>query len=92
MKENSLSDLYYLAFPRDKVVPTKILVYFIFIYEIVQTCLLMRDGFREFGTDWGNYNILNEVGWTWLTIPMMTGISASCLLLHLHTYATFYNS
>ncbi|KIJ24194.1 hypothetical protein M422DRAFT_77185 [Sphaerobolus stellatus SS14] len=66
--------IYYLAFPNDRLLPTKGLVLFVYIYEIVQTVLSTRDAFRNFGYGYGDLNNLNQVGWLWFSVPLMTGI------------------
>ncbi|KAF8148670.1 hypothetical protein B0H34DRAFT_736504 [Crassisporium funariophilum] len=65
--------IYYLSFPKDKLLP-KALVCAVFVIEILQTILATRDAFRNFGTGWGNMEDLNDVGWLWFSVPVMSSI------------------
>ncbi|KAJ6528754.1 hypothetical protein DFH09DRAFT_1412688, partial [Mycena vulgaris] len=67
--------LYYQAFPNDRW-PTKCLVYTVYTIELVQTILLTHDAFIMFGYGFGNPSALVEVGFYWLTIPVMSGLVA----------------
>jgi hypothetical protein len=72
-----LSDLYYLSFLNDRVLPTKTLVYFVFMFETLQTTMSTREGFKYFGSGWGDMGALNTIGWFWFTVPVMTSIGKS---------------
>lgn len=71
-----LSDVYYLAFPKDAMIP-KTAVAFTYTLELLQTVLSTRDAFRNFGTVWGNMNDLDAVGWLWFSVPVLGSISKS---------------
>ncbi|KAF9018253.1 hypothetical protein BDZ89DRAFT_353907 [Hymenopellis radicata] len=66
--------IFFLAFPRDPLWPTKALSICIFTIEIIQTCLNTRDAFRDFGLGWGNMLELDWIGTYWIGIPVMGGI------------------
>ncbi len=72
----SLLDLYYLAFPNDKQF-IKILVYGIYIVELVQTILAGHDAFSIFGYGFGDLDALTHMHFNWLIVPIMSAISAS---------------
>ena len=55
------SDIYYLAFPNDSV-PRKILVYAVYIAEMVQSILLARTAYTEFASGFGNLEAINKIG------------------------------
>lgn len=70
-----ITDIYYLAFPRDHLFPAKALVTFAYVYDLVQTVLTTYDAFREFGFGFGNLEILNQISLLWFSGPLMIGIS-----------------
>ncbi|THU83380.1 hypothetical protein K435DRAFT_844058 [Dendrothele bispora CBS 962.96] len=65
--------LYYLAFPRDKTI-LKVMAYFVYTLELVQTILVTNDAFRAYGSGFGNYDELTAMHTYWLTVPIMSGI------------------
>ncbi|KAJ6503135.1 hypothetical protein DFH09DRAFT_1440430 [Mycena vulgaris] len=67
--------LYYQAFPDDRW-STKCLVYTVYTLELVQTILLTHDAFAMFGYGFGDPLALTEIGFDWLTIPIMSGLVA----------------
>ncbi|KAJ6528795.1 hypothetical protein DFH09DRAFT_157761 [Mycena vulgaris] len=67
--------LYYQAFPNDRW-SIKCLVYTVYTIELVQTILLTHDAFIIFGYGFGDPSVLAEVGFDWLTIPIMSGLVA----------------
>ncbi|PBK88455.1 hypothetical protein ARMGADRAFT_997101 [Armillaria gallica] len=67
--------LYYLAFPNDRKF-TRYLVYGVYIVEFVQTILASHDAFGLFGYDFGDFEALTEIRLNWLTIPIMSALSA----------------
>ncbi|KAF8514946.1 hypothetical protein BU17DRAFT_94035 [Hysterangium stoloniferum] len=70
------SYIYYLAFPNDRTLP-KVIVGWVVIIETLQTILSTRDAFRVFGTNWGNLENLNEIGWLWFSTPVLGSIITS---------------
>ena len=70
-----LSDVYYLGFPKDRLIP-KAIVGVVFILELLQTVLATKDGFDYFGAGWGNMLALDQVGLFWMSVPVLTGIRA----------------
>ncbi|KAK0241083.1 hypothetical protein EDD85DRAFT_992594 [Armillaria nabsnona] len=79
--------LYYLAFPKDRKF-IKCLVYGIYIVEFVQTMLLTHDAFASFGYGFGDLEILTEVRFSWLTVPIMD-TSAACVGHAFYAYRIF---
>ncbi|KAJ3520028.1 hypothetical protein NM688_g9218 [Phlebia brevispora] len=69
----TVSDIYYIAFPKDRTLP-KVIVSVVYILELAQTVLSTRDSFRNFGTGWGNIVDLNTVGWLWFSVPVLGSI------------------
>ncbi|KAF8162608.1 hypothetical protein B0H34DRAFT_643560, partial [Crassisporium funariophilum] len=67
--------MYYLAFPKDSV-RSKSLVYGVYLLEILQTILISQVAFHAFGEGFGNLVALDEIGLTWLAVPVISGIVA----------------
>ncbi|KAK0483078.1 hypothetical protein EDD18DRAFT_754036 [Armillaria luteobubalina] len=68
--------LYYLAFPKDRRF-VKILVYGIYILELIQAILVAYDAFAVFGYGFGDLDALTDRHFNWLVVPTMGGIAAS---------------
>lgn len=69
----SFPDLYYLAFPKDRV-GTKAIVYGTYMLESTQTFLFSASAFQVFATNFGSAEILDQVHTFWFAAPMLTGI------------------
>lgn len=67
-------DLYYISFPRDKLLP-KAIVTTTYVLEVLQVCMSVSDGFRNFGTGWGDMVDLNTVGLLWFSVPVLGSVS-----------------
>jgi len=50
------TDLYYLAFPKDRMYPTKLLAISIYLFETLQIILATVDAFRNFGYKYVAYS------------------------------------
>jgi len=68
--------LYFIAFPKDGM-HFKLLIVLVFIAEILQTVSDTRNTIRVFGAGWGNYGMLDEVGWSWFSVPII-GATIAC--------------
>ncbi|KAG7449936.1 uncharacterized protein BT62DRAFT_928706 [Guyanagaster necrorhizus] len=79
--------LYYLAFPKDRKF-IKYLVYGIYIAEFVQTMLVTRDAFAEFGYGFGDINALTGMYFNWLTVPIMSA-AVACVGQVFYAYRIF---
>ncbi|KAJ7891245.1 hypothetical protein B0H14DRAFT_2432432 [Mycena olivaceomarginata] len=67
--------LYLIAFPKDGL-RFKLLVVLVFVGEIMQTVSETRNTILTFGTKWGQYELLDEVGWAWFSVPVIGAIIA----------------
>ncbi|TFK71470.1 hypothetical protein BDN72DRAFT_793842 [Pluteus cervinus] len=65
--------IYYLSFPKDPLLP-KLIVYFSLILETLQVILNAHDLFVVFGLGYGNLEVLNDIHFAWLAIPILSGI------------------
>ena len=65
------SDNYYLAFSKDPRT-AKILVYAVYVAELVQTILVSQMAFKEFAAGFGNFEALDKVGNIWFAIPVLS--------------------
>lgn len=52
----------------------KIMVYFIFALDALQTFLVTANAFHVFGEHFGDIAISNEVGFTWFSVPILSGL------------------
>ncbi len=69
---NSLQDFYYMAFPNDRLI-LKLVVFLELMLETVQTVAVTHDVFVFFTTD---PLVINQIGSSWYSIPLLTGLSA----------------
>jgi len=67
------TDLYYLAFPKDRMF-LKCIVYGIYFLELVQSALIIKTGFRIFVTMFGDVEVLDQIEMAWLSVPILTSI------------------
>ncbi|KIM35505.1 hypothetical protein M413DRAFT_430727 [Hebeloma cylindrosporum] len=67
--------LYSAAFPKDPL-RTKVVVYLIYALEVTQTVLITRSTFVAFVYGFGNMKASDNVGFVWLSVPLLTGIVA----------------
>ncbi|KAJ7491118.1 hypothetical protein FB451DRAFT_1166416 [Mycena latifolia] len=68
--------IYFLAFPNDPRF-SKFLVVAISVAELLQTMSDSRDTIRTFGAGWGNFALLDDVGWAWFSVPVLGSTIAS---------------
>ncbi|TCD70842.1 hypothetical protein EIP91_001533 [Steccherinum ochraceum] len=66
--------IYQLAFRTDRV-PTRVLVFGIYILELVQLILVSRDGFSVFAAQWGDFEHVGDMRLIWFSMPIMTGLA-----------------
>lgn len=66
-------DYYYIAFPNDRLY-CKILVYGVFLLESLQTVVITHDAFASFGAGFGSFKALDDIQFTCLSIPILSGI------------------
>lgn len=69
-------DNYHVSFPHDSRT-SKVVVYGVFLIELVQTFIMTRDCFITFATGFGDMESLNAMHLIWLSGPTMIGIGAS---------------
>jgi len=67
--------IYFIAFPKDAT-RFKLLIVLVFIAEIMQTVSDTRNTIRVFGAGYGNFGMLDEVGWSWFSVPVIGAIIA----------------
>lgn len=73
-----LADLYYLAFPKDPR-RNKLLVYGVYLLELVQTVMLTHSAFTVFGFGYGDLSQFNNVDLAWFEVPIISGIGKNHL-------------
>lgn len=67
------TDMYYLGFPNDKT-GIKALVYVLFLFDTIQTALTTHNAWHFLGSGWGNVAVLSNPGWSWIAVPLFSGI------------------
>ena len=73
------TDSYYLAFPKDRLY-LKCLVYGVYVFESLQSILIIDALFRTFVTNFGDSQALDQVETLWLSVPILTAIGElSCI-------------
>lgn len=67
------SDLYYVAFPGDKLF-IQCLVYVVYILETVQTAIMTHDGYVAYGLKFGDVDSLMKARLAWFSVPVITAV------------------
>ncbi|KAJ7684446.1 hypothetical protein DFH06DRAFT_7258 [Mycena polygramma] len=67
--------LYFIAFPKDEL-RFKLLVTLIFLLELLQTLSDTHDTIKVFGAGYGNWSLLDEVGWSFFSVPIVGSLIA----------------
>ncbi|KAJ6484668.1 hypothetical protein C8R45DRAFT_775309, partial [Mycena sanguinolenta] len=67
--------LYYEAFPNDRLF-IKCLVYGVYSIQLVQIVLSTVDGWRMFGSGYGDLSALTQIGFAWFTVPFISALDA----------------
>ncbi|GLB39817.1 hypothetical protein LshimejAT787_0703270 [Lyophyllum shimeji] len=75
---------YYIAFPRDRLY-CKCLVYGVYILETLQTVVITHDAFASFGVGFGSFEALDNIQYTCLSIPILSGI-VGCVVQVFYAY------
>ncbi|KAJ7046330.1 hypothetical protein C8F04DRAFT_987998 [Mycena alexandri] len=68
--------IYFLAFPADPRL-NKLIVTSIFLLELLQTLGDSRDTIQTFGSQWGNPEALDVVGWAFFSVPILGSFIAA---------------
>ncbi|KAH8088932.1 hypothetical protein BXZ70DRAFT_899318, partial [Cristinia sonorae] len=66
-------DLYYIAFPLDDY-RLKATVFLVYVLAIIQLVFVTHDAFRLFATGWGDVAELSNLGFAWLSIPILDAL------------------
>ena len=75
-RSTPFADTYFRNFPKDAL-RIKLLVSLIFSLEIVQSVLGLVDGFRIFGSHWGDPSEFTKLGLGWLSVIGLGAIGES---------------
>lgn len=65
--------LYSLSFPDDRAF-MKILVYVIYLFEFIQSALIIETGFRNFVSGFGDVEVFDRIETMWVSLPILTAI------------------
>ena len=66
-------DIYYLAFPNDRI-GIKYLVYGLALIETIQTAFMSHDAVMALGLGFGDPSALDNDHFAWMTIPLLSAI------------------
>ncbi|KAJ7042355.1 hypothetical protein C8F04DRAFT_896189, partial [Mycena alexandri] len=80
-------DLYYQAFPNDRVF-TKGLVYTVYCISLIQVIFATIDAFNTFGYGFGDPSALTTTKFAWLVAPVFGGIVA-CIVQSFYAYRLY---
>ncbi|KAG8927506.1 hypothetical protein FRC03_011812 [Tulasnella sp. 419] len=72
--------IYYLSFPNDSR-NFKIVVYFLFICDTIQTIMSTHNAWYFLSSGWGDTYVLTHPGWSWIAVPLFTGIVSAVVQL-----------
>ncbi|CAE6511105.1 unnamed protein product [Rhizoctonia solani] len=72
--------IYYLSFPNDSRI-IKSLVYGLFLVDCVQTALTTHNAWHFLSRGWGDLRVLSDPGWSWIAVPLLSGIVSSTVQL-----------
>ncbi|KDR76716.1 hypothetical protein GALMADRAFT_139610 [Galerina marginata CBS 339.88] len=67
--------LYNIAFPRDYT-RNKVMVYSVYVLEVVQTGFMTASAYSVFGTGYGNFSVFDKVQLAWFSVPVISGVVA----------------
>ena len=71
---NISSDIYYLAFPNDPL-QRKLLVYAVYVAEMVQAIILARMAYIQFAAGFGNFDTLDAIPVIlWFGVPILSSV------------------
>lgn len=59
----------------------KALVWTVYLIEVLQIVMSVRDAFKCFGSEWGNRDIMDTIGWQWFSVPILIAFSEFSSLL-----------
>ncbi|KIO31275.1 hypothetical protein M407DRAFT_220375 [Tulasnella calospora MUT 4182] len=72
--------IYYLSFPRDSRL-IKSLVYGLFFLDTIQTIMTTHNAWHFLSSGWGNVGVLADPGWSWIAVPLFSGLVSSTVQL-----------
>ncbi|KAF9451108.1 hypothetical protein P691DRAFT_663913, partial [Macrolepiota fuliginosa MF-IS2] len=79
---------YHVAFPKDRLY-IKLLVYIVFVLELVQSILIMHDAYFTYVNRFGVFDAVYQQGtYAWFAIPIFTGI-VGCLVQISYAYRIY---
>lgn len=74
--DNPLADIYYLAFPKDPLW-TRAAIFFLYIFQTAQICLLSQSAFMTFGAGFNNVESVDNIQHIWFSVPIMSAVGKS---------------
>ncbi|KAG8951425.1 hypothetical protein FRC04_006196 [Tulasnella sp. 424] len=72
--------IYYLSFPKDTKL-IKSLVYGLFFLDTIQTVMTTHNAWHFLSSGWGNVGVLADPGWSWIAVPLFSGLVSSTVQL-----------
>lgn len=71
-----LADIYYLAFAKDPLW-TRAAIFFLYILQTVQICLLSQFASVTFGPGFDNMESMDSIQHIWFSVPIMSSVGKS---------------
>lgn len=69
-------DIYSSAFPNDVLI-NKVFVYAVYLLEVTQSIMMSYTAFQVFAIGYGHASGYDDVGVTWFSIPLISGLGMS---------------
>ncbi|KAF9451102.1 hypothetical protein P691DRAFT_808763 [Macrolepiota fuliginosa MF-IS2] len=63
----------------------KLIVYVVVCLEVIQSAFILRDAFVTFAEEYGTPTRLNNIQFTWLTMPVLSGL-VSCIVQSFYAF------
>lgn len=60
------------------------MVWGVYLIEVLQIVMSVRDAFRCFGSEWGRMEIIDVIGWQWFSVPVLIALSTMSPLPSIH--------
>ena len=70
----SALDIYHVSF-REERLAIRVAVYLLFLLDIAQSVAVTEQAWQMVGNGWGRLDVLNQADWSFVAIPIISGLS-----------------